>query len=201
MKKPTELKPKNGTKHRQTETTNQTENHFYIDPVTNKRYRPQNQIPVLVSSRPSVETGTSYAPAKNPEYPRYGNDSVHRSDPSTPNEVPVFECVSSKRTRRYYIGGIARTSNRDGFLRFLEQRGIHPTGLRMINTNRGSLAAKVTVNQSDGYTMENKTFWPGKFYCRRWYSNNAWNEKFVATNIDDGTNYNGYDQYLSTHVD
>ncbi|MES9879587.1 MAG: hypothetical protein ABW185_01750 [Sedimenticola sp.] len=168
---------------------------FYTDPQTKKRYRTQNNIPVIVSSR---QNNDSQKDLKHVSAADTNNDNAQAQ---ASDEDPVFECVSAKRTRRYYVGGIARTSNRAGFLTFLKQKNINPAGLRLIETNRGSLAAKLTVNLSDGYRLEDKSFWPGKFYCRRWYGNNTWNSKFTNNDTEESKNYYDYDQYSSNNVD
>jgi len=97
------------------------------------------------------------------------------------NEEPIFRSVSSTKTRRYYVGGISKKSNRSGMLRFLKENNIHPQSLRLIDTGRGSLAAKVTVHQEEWESIENRRIWPRKMYCRRWYSEMEWESRLYTT--------------------
>ena len=68
--------------------------------------------------------------------------------------VQVISKISSnivQRTIRYYIGNIGPSSNRAGLLQFLKEHGVVPIGVRMIETHRGHLSAKITVNASDRF--------------------------------------------------
>lgn len=189
---------------RQNETTEPSGN----KPTTNQnseirqKQHPQHNIPTHVTNRYNNKTqAPEYKhPQENQRTENYNHintehqqsayisqepvfDSVPNTNtPSTDNEDAVFECVGSTRTRRYYVGGIALSSNRAGLVKFLKDRNITPVGVRMINTNRGSQAAKITINVSHGYLVEDKSFWPRKFYCRRWYGENHWNSKFYTSN-------------------
>ena len=89
---------------------------------------------------------------------------------------------------RYYVGGIATYSNRAGLIDFLKTNGIEAAAVKLIDTNRGSLAAKLTLYQSDSEKVESRHFWPGKMYCRRWYSETQWQSKF-----SNGGNYDNND--------
>ena len=71
----------------------------------------------------------------------------------------MFESVNRRRTIRYYIGGISKDSNRAGLIDFLEYYGIKPAGVRMIETRRNSLSAKLTINSSDRHVIESE-IWP-----------------------------------------
>ena len=57
-------------------------------------------------------------------------------------EEPVFESFVRRKTIRYYVGNIGIKSNRAGLVNFLKENGVEPVGVRMIETNRGNLAAK-----------------------------------------------------------
>ena len=159
------------------------------------------QIPVLISDRrtPTHTSNTNYIEQHlksindvsdqrmktvTANKTRSSNVKSHTPKPSSEDEVqmdssnynnePVFESVPSRRTRRYYIGGISSYSNREGLLKFLKSKNISPVAAKMIDTNRGNLAAKLTLYQSDSHIVEVMKFWPGKMYCRRWYSQAAW---------------------------
>ena len=67
---------------------------------------------------------------------------------------PVFESVVRRRTIHYYICNIGLSSKRAGLLQFLKEHGVIPIGVRMIETHRGHLSAKITVNASDRYTVD-----------------------------------------------
>ena len=43
--------------------------------------------------------------------------------------------------------------------------------MRIIETNRGHLSAKITELAADKYTIESCIAWSKKTYCRRWYGN------------------------------
>ena len=61
----------------------------------------------------------------------------------------MFEIVVRRKTIRYYDGTIGIKSNRAGLANFLKENGVEPVGVRMIETNRGNLAAKITFNSSE----------------------------------------------------
>lgn len=66
-------------------------------------------------------------------------------------------------------------------LQFLKSKGVIPATLKLIDTHRGSLAAKVTIFENDWDTVERKSFWPHRIYCRRWYSEADWESLFYTT--------------------
>lgn len=59
----------------------------------------------------------------------------------------------------------------------MDEHGVKPVGVRMIDTKRGSLAAKITVYATDRYIIESD-IWPKKMYCRQWYGKQRWSNKF-----------------------
>lgn len=93
------------------------------------------------------------------------------------DEKPRFESVIRRRTIRYYVGGISLDSNRAGLIKFLDEHGVKAVGVRIIETRRNSLAAKITVYTADRHIIESD-IWPRKMYCRRWYGKEQWNAKF-----------------------
>lgn len=97
----------------------------------------------------------------------------------------MFESVGSRRTQRYYIGGIARYSNREGLNDFLEYYGIKPAAVKLIQTKRGPLSAKVTVYKHQCEIMEDETIWTDKLYCRKWQSVEKWNARYDDFNNED----------------
>ena len=92
-------------------------------------------------------------------------------------EEPVFESVVRRKTIRYYVGNIGIKSNRAGLVNFLKENGVEPVGVRMIETNRGNLAAEITIYSSEKFIVESN-IWPRKMYCRRWYGKQNWNSRF-----------------------
>ena len=96
------------------------------------------------------------------------------------NAGPIFESVQPCRTSRYYVGGISLNSNRDGMFEFFKVRNIKPVSIKLIDTKRNSLAAKITIDRHDCPTIEDKQFWPRGMYCRRWYSEMEWESKFYV---------------------
>ena len=109
------------------------------------------------------------------------NDHYNAPFKAKYDEQPVFESVNRRRTIRYYIGGISKDSNRAGLIDFLEYYGIKPAGVRMIETRRNSLSAKLTINSSDRHVIESE-IWPKGMYCRRWQGQQKWNERFENPN-------------------
>ena len=103
-------------------------------------------------------------------------------------DEPIFESVVRRKTIRYYVGNIGSKSNRAGLVQFLNELGVEPVGVRIITTNRGCLAAKITVYASDRYTVEAAT-WPKKVYCRRWYGKQTWNARADGQYEDERTAY------------
>jgi hypothetical protein len=87
------------------------------------------------------------------------------------------------------VGGISSRSTRQGILTFLEKKGVHPTGLRLMTSGKGCTAAKVTVTITESYLVEETSFWPEGTRCRRWYGEAAWNQKLDNTNNDEGEQY------------
>ena len=61
---------------------------------------------------------------------------------------------------------------------------MEPVGVRIIQTTRGCLAAKITVYASDKYTIE-ADIWPKKVYCRRWYGKQSWMAKSNSYNEEE----------------
>ena len=117
----------------------------------------------------------------------YDSETSHLSQ--TGCEEPVFESVVRRRTIRYYIGNIGLSSNRAGLLQFLKEHGVVPIGMRMIETHRGHLSAKITVNASDRYTVEYDIPWPKKMYCRRWLGKQQWSSRLDHTDYYDENDY------------
>jgi len=66
-------------------------------------------------------------------------------------------------------------------LRLLIENNIHPQSLRLIDTGRDSLTAKVTVHQEEWESIENRRIWPSKMYCRRCYSEMEWESRLYTT--------------------
>ena len=121
----------------------------------------------------------------------YSNEHNHSA------EQPRFEGIIRRKTIRYYIGNIGSKSNRTGLIQFLKEYGIEPVGVRIIETNRGHLSAKITVFAADKYTIESCISWPKKTYCRRWYGVEQWNTRTENDNYD----YNHYNDYGASSVD
>ena len=109
---------------------------------------------------------------------------------STASDEPIFESVVRRRTIRYYIGNIGPKSNRAGLVQFLKDYGVEPVGVRIIQTSRGCLAAKITVYASDRYTIEAPDIWPKKVYCRRWYGKQNWVTRSNGYNEEEQSAYN-----------
>ncbi|KAL4225283.1 hypothetical protein ACF0H5_015971 [Mactra antiquata] len=133
-----------------------------------ERYNEGNLIPVHISNgRDKVNTipeHTRESTSLNAkgQYDITDTDNTQRYEHDQPSNEPIFQSVGSKRTTRYYVGGIAPVSNRAGIVQYLRERGIKPIGLRMINTYNGDLAAKLTIESHDCDTIEHRRFWPRK---------------------------------------
>lgn len=146
--------------------TNNASNQSYqrarTDPMTNCNYRDKP----LQTERHDDETGQ----------PRF--ESYNANDGQVPDDEPVFESVRSRKTRRYYVGGIASHSNKAGIIAFLKSKNVEAAAVKLISTNRSSLAAKLTVYLDDCDKIERRRFWPRRMYCRRWYSETEWQSKW-----------------------
>ena len=60
----------------------------------------------------------------------------------------------------------------------------------MIETQRGHLSAKLTVNASDRYTVEYDIPLAKKMYCRRWFEKQQWSFRSDHTGYyDENDNY------------
>ena len=119
------------------------------------------------------------------------------------SEEPIFEGIVRRKTIRYYIGNIGQKSNRAGMIKFLKVYDVEPVGVRIIETFRGLLSAKITVYASDRYKMESGITWPKKMYCRRWYGMQQWNAKSeYDKNYNDNYNNDNYNNdYEASGVD
>lgn len=143
----------------------------------------KHPIPVCIRNR---EENSDNTLINNHDYPELSLAQINKNsfDAKSKSQEqachPVFESVHSRKTRRYYVGGIASYSNRDGIIEYLTENNVTPVGVKLIDTNRGSLSAKITVYQDQCYLVEDKTFWPPKIYCRRWYSEREWESKFYT---------------------
>ena len=127
-----------------------------------------------------VQSNTNYynSDSNTEIYPNghYSSDeppASHRID----EDEPRFEGIVRRKTIRYYIGNIGQQSNRTGLIKYLQDYGVDPVGVGIIETHRGHLSAKITVYASDRYTMESCITWPKKTYCRRWYGVQQWNTR------------------------
>ena len=142
---------------------------------------PQSKINVHITNRHSEQTyrrEEQYkAGSSNPYRKQTTINSNNTSCNAYESEKPIFESVVRRKTIRYYIGGISSDSNRAGLVQFMDEHGVKPVGVRMIDTNRGSLAAKITVYATDRYIIESD-IWPKKMYCRQWYGKQRWGNKF-----------------------
>jgi len=165
---------------------------------TSTNQRPAGQpIEVRVSSNRSRDIDTEHYPTSRSGYSHSNTGNSYfthsqaqsqSSQPSSDTQEPVFESVWSKRTHRYYVGGISAASNRAGLVKFLSDSGVKAVGVRIMSTYSGDLAAKITVNSSQSHLVEDKQFWPHKMYCRRWYSADKWNSLF-GDNQSHGNQY------------
>ena len=169
-----ELSESQGTSNNTTDKSHKTYAEA-VSSVPDNRAQTNNAIKVQVGQRRPVKSKPFN------EQSDINSQSWHRYENYENNENPVFESVNSRRTRRYYVGGIAEYSNRSGMIQFLRSNGITPATVKIIDTHRGSLAAKITLYEMDWDTVERKQFWPRKMYCRRWYSEAEWESLFYTT--------------------
>ena len=73
----------------------------------------------------------------------YNSTSDNKQIISNNNEEqPFFESVKTRRTQRYYNGGIDRRSNSAGLTKFLQSYEIKPAASKLIRTKQGAFAAK-----------------------------------------------------------
>ncbi|MCG8079182.1 MAG: hypothetical protein JAY75_23540, partial [Candidatus Thiodiazotropha taylori] len=144
-----------------------------------------------------IENKQTESSLKNSNTTRYTNLTTSKFNHTNEDE-PVFESMVRRKTMRYYIGNIGQKSNRAGLINFLNNYGIEPVGVRVIETYRGHLSAKITVYASDKDTLESEIIWPKKMYCRRWYGSKQWNERLDNDNhYDENCNY----EYDASSVD
>lgn len=142
---------------------------------------PQSKINVHITNRHSEQDyrrEEQYKAGSSNPYKKQTNINANNTTCNAfESEKPIFESVVRRKTIRYYIGGISSDSNRAGLVQFMDEHGVKPVGVRMIDTNRGSLAAKITVYATDRHIIESD-IWPRKMYCRQWYAKQRWNNKF-----------------------
>ncbi|MEW8548806.1 MAG: hypothetical protein AB2693_35350 [Candidatus Thiodiazotropha sp.] len=161
-------------------TTNRYEQHNYKNRNENKvRMQQQRQtIKEYTNLRPSDnnnENISQKATKTNAKNLYTSNETPVFSHMDS--EEPIFEGIVRRRTVRYYIGNIGQKSNRLGLIKFLNDYGIEPVGVRIIETYRGHLSAKITVFASDSSIVESCITWPKKMYCRRWQGVQQWNAR------------------------
>lgn len=144
------------------------------------RQRQNNQNQHYKSSNQSYSDNTGYQRGLGNRNETQNDANTYSDTPhfdSFEPEEPVFESVVRRKTIRYYVGNIGIKSNRAGLVNFLKENGVEPVGVRMIETNRGNLAAKITIYSSEKFIVESN-IWPRKMYCRRWYGKQNWNSRF-----------------------
>lgn len=156
-------------------------------------YRTENKVRARQHQRQTTEQHTNIRfNDKNNENNSYQANNTYTTEPCTSNEMPVFrhmdseepifESIVRRRTIRYYIGNIGQKSNRAGLIKFLNEHGVEPVSVRIKETYRGHLSAKIIVFASDRYTIESCITWPRKMYCRRWQGNQQWNSRSDSNN-------------------
>ena len=93
-----------------------------------------------------------------------------------PTDEDLFTGVTRKRTARYYLSGINSKSTRTGIVKYLEQRGVHVTYLRLFNSSNYSrfISAKLNISDDCKHLIDTENFWPIGVHCRKWMSNSEW---------------------------
>ena len=106
------------------------------------------------TERPNTSRSQPQGRTDNKEKPSLNATERSNAVEAAQEEEAIFESVPSRRTQRYYVGGISKDSNKAGLLLFLKSKRIYPESVKLIDTNRGTIAAKLTVYKSDCEQIE-----------------------------------------------
>ena len=115
---------------------------------------------------------------------------------SKKTEENIFVGVTYKKTARYYLSGIGKTSTRLGIQSYIEEMGVKTTHLVLFKPKyeRSLLSAKVNVPCQYADQVESPGFWPKGVKCRAWMSMREWEQK-CADQLDpeawDSQSYEG----------
>lgn len=109
------------------------------------------------------------------------NDKRYQKE-SPKQEEDIFIGVTYRKTARYYLSGIDKTSSRSGIANYIERKGVKITHLMLFKPKfgRSRVSAKVNVPLEFATTVESPDFWPDGVRCRQWVNNREW-EQHCAT--------------------
>ena len=101
-----------------------------------------------------------------------------------------FTGVTRNRTARYYLSGIDPKSSRSGIISYLNKKNVHVTYLKLFNTGntKRRISANINVSKNCESIVELDGFWPEGVFCRKWFSNNEWYQRFSNEADDVGQN-------------
>lgn len=115
----------------------------------------------------SCETNAnSISNAKDNQPPR-----DKETQPVSHSETDGFIGIQRKRnnTKRYFISGIDEKVGAELVSRYLNNRGVFFTLLKVFNSKRkGTVSAKLHVSLEDSKKIVEKGFWPNFVSCRPW---------------------------------
>lgn len=106
---------------------------------------------------------------------------------STVVNTDLNEFVGVERSwiKRVYLGGVKEGTNPNTIKKFMEEKGIRPTFVRMMKSKRkGTVAVRVNVKAADLFEILKQNVWPKKVYARQWLSKTNWGKKQVSSETD-----------------
>lgn len=85
--------------------------------------------------------------------------------------------------KRIYLGGVKDGVEAHAIKEFMEQKGVHPTFVRMMKSKRkGTVGVRINVIAADLKVTLETGFWPKNIYAREWLSKERWENRLTKFN-------------------
>ena len=135
-----------------------------------------------IDVRPAVDAlrndrpkGDNYAKTSHRNSRRNVSKAV-RAHNGDGNDDDLFIGVSRRRVVSYYISNIDKSSTYSGFMKFLENKGVTATQVRLFY-HKFSISAKLNIPTVYCDLVESEDFWPDRMKCRKWLEKNEWEKE------------------------
>ena len=110
------------------------------------------------------------------------NNAQAISDHSNANSN-AFIGVERRYIKRIYLGGVKDGVEAHAIKEFMEQKGVHPTFVRMMKSKRkGTVGVRINVIAADLKATLETGFWPKNIYAREWLSKERWEKRLTRFN-------------------
>ena len=112
--------------------------------------------------------------------------SRKNNDQAPPNlnaNSNAFIGVERRYIKRIYLGGVKDGVEAHAIKEFMEQKGVHPTFVRMMKSKRkGTVGVRINVIAADLKVILESGFWPKNIYAREWLSKERWEKRLIKFN-------------------